>query len=120
MATVCPATVSVAVRVSPGFSGTEKLTGPVPVCDVGVLTVTKLPVVETVHAQLAPVLTVKVALPPTPDMLKLVVEIVYVHVGGVAVDGEVGVLFVEHVVSFFNATAATEKRRRAGKFIMRG
>ena len=120
MATVCPATVSVAVRVSPGFSGTEKLTGPVPVCDVGVLTVTKLPVVDTVHAQPAPVVTVNVALPPAPDMLKLVVEIVYVHVGGKVVDGEVGVLFVEHAVPTINTTIATEKKRRAEKLMMRG
>jgi len=53
-------------------------------------------------------------------MLKLVVEIVYVHVGGVVVDGEVGVLFVEHAFFFFNATTATEKKRRAAKLMRRG
>ena len=120
MATVWPATASVAVRVSPGFSGTEKPTDPEPLCDVGVLIVTKLLVVETVHAHPVPAVTAKVALPPAPDMLKLFVEIVYVHVGGVVADGEVGVLFLEQAAPATETTTTARKRRDARTLMVRG
>ena len=74
--TVCPATVSVPLRVSPEFSGTLKLTVPVPVCtDVGDA-VTKLALLVTDHVHVLPVVTENVALPPAPDLLKVDVEIV--------------------------------------------
>jgi len=76
MVTVCPAMVSVPVRVSPAFSPTVNVTVPVPVCvDVGD-TVAKFVLLVTDQVQALVVLTVKFALPPAPDMLNDVVEMV--------------------------------------------
>jgi hypothetical protein len=60
----------------------------------------------TVHAQPLEVATLKVALPPLPAMLNVVVEIVYAHVGVAVVVGDVGVDFFEHPAT---ATAAMSK-----------
>jgi hypothetical protein len=88
--TVCPAMVSVPVRVSPGFSLTVNDTLPLPVCvDVGV-TVTKFVLFVTDHVHVLPVVTENVALPPEPAMLNDDVETEYVHTVCAGGDGRVG------------------------------
>lgn len=97
--------------MSPVFSGTEKLTLPEPVCDVALVTVTNEPLEVTVHAHVVPVVTVNVAVPPTPAMLKLVVEIAYVQAVDVGV-GEVGDdAFFEHAEAIIANTSTMHPPR---------
>jgi hypothetical protein len=77
--TLCPPTVSVATRVSPGFSGTLNETVPGPVPLVPEVSVTNDALDVAVHAQLLPVLTENVAVAPEPDKLKVDVETEYVQ-----------------------------------------
>lgn len=79
--TLCPATVSVALRASPVFSAIVTLTVPLPVWLVDEVIVTNEEFDDAVHAQLLPALTVNDAEPPVPAMLSDVLERVYVHVG---------------------------------------
>jgi hypothetical protein len=72
--TLCPPTVSVATRVSPGFSGTLNETEPGPVPLVPAVTVTNEAFDVTAHAQPLPVFTENVAVAPPPDRLKVEVE----------------------------------------------
>src|SRR5688572_12426687 len=74
MTTFCPATVSVPTRVSPGFSATVNDTEPGPVWLAAVVIATNELFDVAVHAQVAAVLTVNVALKPAPDALKVVVD----------------------------------------------
>jgi hypothetical protein len=91
-----PATVSEPLRVSPGFSATEKLTVPEPVWLVPEVIVTNALFEAAVHAQVLPVFTANVAVPPEPAMLKVVVEIEYTHAGAGVVTSEGRVGDFEH------------------------
>jgi hypothetical protein len=68
------AIVNVPVLVSPGFAPIVNDTEPGPVCIVVGETVRKFALFATDHVQAAPVVTVKVALPPAPDMLNVPVD----------------------------------------------
>ena len=90
-ATVCPATVSVALRASPTFSATVMPTVPGPLLLLAEVTLTNELLEATVQAQPLFVVTPIVAVPPTPAMLNVVAPNVYeqvVEVGDVGVDGE--------------------------------
>lgn len=91
--------VNVPVRASPGFSEIATATVPVPVPLVGDVTVKKLALEVTVHAQPLFVVTPIDAVPPTPAILNAVLPSTYEHAavgGGVAV-GDEGVL--EHAAA---------------------
>jgi hypothetical protein len=63
------------------------------------MTLMKGEMLATVHAQVDPVLTARLALAPAPDRLKVVVETVNVHAAGGAGSGAVGVSLFEHAIT---------------------
>jgi hypothetical protein len=79
---VCPAIVSAPLRAAPVFDATLNETEPLPVPLAPPATVIQAALDVAVHAQLAPVVTATVPLPPVESTFWLDGEIEKVHAGG--------------------------------------